>query len=332
MISVIMPTWNCADFLKTAIDSILVQSWSNREIIVVNDGSTDDTAAILAAYGGRIKVVNIEHSGGPSRPRNVGLDAARGDFVAFFDSDDVMMGNKLESAMAVFAAQPAADLVFTSFAGIDEDGAVFKSDWLAEYRSFRRDLARAPGDVAGLLAGDLAYGHLLRINFVGTSSVVCRREIFEKAGRFEESLPNSGDLDLWRRVAWHGFTLAFLDQIGHGYRVRSGSICSRGAQRVPHMIRAYERQYPYCRNEEQRRVVRRKIRQLRSGYGWHLRRSGDVLGAQREYRSSLQLGWSPLAAVGLLRTSVQAFFGLLSAGPSGSSTEPAATRERHVSK
>jgi len=305
LVTVVMPTWNCAAYLPASIEAILAQDWPDIELIVVDDGSTDDTAAVLARYGDRLRTITIPQSGGPSRPRNIAIEAARGDFVAFCDADDLMKPGKLRRAMELFAANPDMDLLSTSFRVTAEDGHEAHADFLADYVSFRRDLRPTADPKLGLIRGEQAYGHLLHINFIGTSSVVCRRGVFATAGGFAEELRNSNDIDMWRRIAWHGHVIGFLDEVWHTYQLRSSSICARGAECTPYLILAYERQLPYLRTDEERRWVRHELAHLHLGYASHLRHVGRADEAIRAYTKSLRLRLSAVALVGLVRARLQ---------------------------
>ena len=140
LISVIIPTWNAAGYLPETLDSVLAQTYEPIEVIVVDDGSTDDTAAVVARYGERIRYIAQANSGGPARPRNVAIAAALGDLIAMFDADDIMEKEKLEAAATAFAAYPAIDLLFTNFRAIDESGAPLVDDYLEPYTRFRDHL------------------------------------------------------------------------------------------------------------------------------------------------------------------------------------------------
>src|SRR5437867_450686 len=95
LVSVIIPCFEQGRFLSDAIDSVLAQTYRNTEIIVVNDGSTDNTSEVAGRYGDRVRYFDLPHSG-PSRPRNKGLCEARGEFVQFLDADDALLPTKLE--------------------------------------------------------------------------------------------------------------------------------------------------------------------------------------------------------------------------------------------
>ena len=125
-VSVIIATCNRAHYVREAVESILVQSLQDFELIVVDDGSTDGTAAVLAGYGERIRVIAAPNQG-PVRARNAGLAAATGEYVAFLDSDDLSDPERLSLQAAVLDTFPDVGLVYTECAGFDDHG------WTAEY-------------------------------------------------------------------------------------------------------------------------------------------------------------------------------------------------------
>lgn len=302
LISVIVPTWNAADFLPATLETIFSQTWPAVEIIVVDDGSTDGTADFLAGYGDRIKVVSLTNSGGPSRPRNFGVKNSKGKFVAFFDSDDLMEPDKLSCAMEVFAAHPEVDFVSSNFRSINVENEVLKDDYLAEYSVFRKDLKPTNQPGVGLMDGESAFRHLLRSNFVGTSSVVCRRDRLMAAGPFIEEMKNSDDVEMWRRLAHQGCTFAFVDRVLHSYRITPDGISARGAGRFPAMIMGLESHLPNCSRQEDRDYIQDQVRHLHFGRAWVLRRAGQYPEAIEAYRTGLNIGWNLGGFVGLIRT------------------------------
>jgi glycosyltransferase involved in cell wall biosynthesis len=112
LVSVVMPTYNDVPYLREAIDSVLSQTYPHFEFIIVNDGSTDTTGEILASYkDDRIKLITLEKNHGNANARNMGLDQAKGEFIAFFDSDDIMHRERLAAQSAFLAANPTIDFV-----------------------------------------------------------------------------------------------------------------------------------------------------------------------------------------------------------------------------
>lgn len=303
LISVVIPTWNAADYLPQTLDSVLAQTWDRVEILVVDDGSTDDTADVVARYGDRVRCLRQENWGGPSRPRNLAVEAARGELIAFFDADDLMEPDKLSVAAEAFGTSPEIDFVFSSFREIDEKGRVLKEDFLAGYTEFRRHLE--PGDPPRL-PGRTAYGLLLRANYVGTSSVVCRRELLDRVGSFDEEMLNADDIDMWRRMAWSGATFAFLDRVLHSYRKVPGGVTGRGAaHRLPAVLRGLRKQLDLDLTESERAGVTKRLHDFELQFAYGLCEAGRIDESRKLYLRLLRERFSWPGLKGWLRTWLQ---------------------------
>lgn len=181
MISVIIPTYNRAYLIREAIDSVLGQTNPNLELIVVDDGSTDETAEVLARYGERVRVIRQENRG-VSAARNAGIAAASGEWIAFLDSDDLWKPRKLEKQMAWLQAHPQVKICHT-----DEI-------WIRG--GVRVNSMKKHAKPAGWI-----FEECLPFCVVSPSSVVIHRSVFDVVGLFDETLPACEDYDLWLRVA-----------------------------------------------------------------------------------------------------------------------------------
>jgi glycosyltransferase involved in cell wall biosynthesis len=183
-VSVVIPAYNAAWCVRKAIDSVLAQDWRDRELIVVNDGSTDDTLAVLGSYGDAVRLVD-QRNGGMSNARNAGIRAARGEFVAFLDSDDWWLPGKLAPQVDLLLARP--DLGFCSCTARveDMDGRLLNLWECPRWQgSFLVHLFGSGADVPG-----------------SCSAVLARRELVLQAGAFDETLHGAEDPDLWIRLA-----------------------------------------------------------------------------------------------------------------------------------
>ncbi len=182
-ISVVIPAYNYAHFLPKAIDSVLEQTYRNYEIVVVDDGSTDNTAAVVAAYGNRVRYIYKKNAGLPAA-RNTGIKAARFEFVGFLDADDEWLPNRLQDAMDRFATLPEeyAIMACRSVLINAEGSGVHRKSLL-------------PEGVFEVGCGDI----LLKTRF-SPSSVIARRSAFESCGYFDESLRSSEDREMWIRI------------------------------------------------------------------------------------------------------------------------------------
>ncbi len=304
-VSVVIPVYNAGPLLRLTLDSVLAQTGVTVEVILIDDGSTDETPRIFREYGDRISAWTIPNSGGPSIPRNEGVARAEADLIAFFDADDIMLPGKLARAVAAMGQYPQAGLFCTEFEGIDAVGAVFRPRWLAEYRDFRRDLVPAPDTPAlGLLAAELSFRHLLRANFVGTSSVVCRREALAEVGLFNPAFKNSDDRDMWYRLARGGWDFLFLDEVCHSYRKAGGGVSARGGRRNKAIIESLSAQLDHVADPADRAFVRNRLRRLWLGYGYWLRKTGKRGPARAAYAQAWQLGPGWKSAAGWLRSSL----------------------------
>lgn len=193
-VSVIIPTCNRRNYVTEAIDSVLAQTYDDREIVVVDDGSTDDTQTVLAAYGDSIRSVYQEHAG-CAGARNRGVRESRGRWIAFLDSDDVWLPEKLAIQMTDLAKHPQAHAHVVN-AHMFRDDADEPVD-LFRFIGFDRHVECSPVFLRRPLDYQLRYG------FGWPQSVLVRRDILMQAGLFNERLRLWQDTDMYCRVAAH---------------------------------------------------------------------------------------------------------------------------------
>jgi len=205
-ISVIIPTYNYGRFLREAIDSALAQTYPPLEIIVIDDGSTDDTPQVLAAYGDRIRTIR-QNNEGVGAARNAGIAAARGEYIAFLDSDDIWMTQKLEREIALFEADPALGMVHCGAESFDHAGkkpSVLLSGmegWVApELLRLDREVITAPG-----------------------SGTLFPKRVAEEVGGFDPRLQPSEDWDFCYRVAVR-YRVGFVPEVLVQYRLHGDGI------------------------------------------------------------------------------------------------------------
>lgn len=193
LVSVIIPAYNCASFVGEAIESVQGQDYPRKEIIVVDDGSTDSTPAVLQSFGDTIRVLH-RPNGGAAAARNSGLRHAQGEYIAFLDGDDLWFPGKLALQVRHLQAHFRVGLVFTDWAVWPESGDPRPPD--------RRPRADGPpgGDIDPEHSGWL-YHRLLLNCVLFTSTVLIRRSIIQEVGEFDETLRNGQDYDYWLRVS-----------------------------------------------------------------------------------------------------------------------------------
>ncbi len=202
-VSVIMPAYNAGKYIEEAIRSVMAQTLTDWELLVLDDGSTDDTcalAAALAAEDPRIRLLPNERNMGVARTRNRGFDLCRGRYVALLDSDDVWLPEKLERQIALLE-KTGADFTYCSYAIMDEKGDRAKADYLVPEQ--------------------VSFESLLRENCIGCSAVLLRRECLREH-RFTPDFYHE-DYVLWLELTRAGFRGVGCTQVLARWRYIAGS-------------------------------------------------------------------------------------------------------------
>ncbi len=182
-VSAVIPTYNCSHLLPEAIESALGQSHKLREVIVVDDGSTDETEKCVRPFLSEIRYIRQENRG-LAGARNRGIQESQGEFVAFLDADDLWLNEKTAKQLRAFEASPSAALTFTDAYVLSPTGEAM------------------PNFTFGKAAGEgQVFSVLLHTQFMLPSTVMVRRVCFEDIGLFDEGLRCVEDLDLWLRIS-----------------------------------------------------------------------------------------------------------------------------------
>lgn len=186
-VSVIIPTYNRAELLRQAVESALAQTFNDLEVVITDDGSSDETAQVAASFGERVRCLLLPHSGLPAAARNAALQASQSEYVAFLDSDDTWFPEKVVRQVERLEQDPEAGIACSNalalFSGKEKPGAPYLH----------------PGQGAS----GWALADLLQDNFIITSTAVVRRSLLEQTGLFDEQpeLRALEDYDLWLRLA-----------------------------------------------------------------------------------------------------------------------------------
>ena len=228
-ISVVIPAYNAARFLPKTLAGIRAQTYPAHEIIIVDDGSRDNTREVVAGLGQGITYVHQENTG-VSAARNRGIAMATGDIVAFLDADDDWLPEKLERQIAIFQQYPRVGLVASDRSDIDADGQVlldslFKKQGL---ENMFKDLAGTP------LPG--ALGKLIKTNFLPTSSVTVRKSALDAVGLFNTGIRYGEDLELWARIAAK-YEVACVPQVLVLYRLHDSNATQHTEKLMLDMVR-----------------------------------------------------------------------------------------------
>jgi tetratricopeptide (TPR) repeat protein len=198
-VSVIIPTYNRSKLLQLAVESVLAQTYPAVEIIVVDDGSTDDTEAVMEQYAGRITYIKQDNQG-VAAARNAGIRVASGEYLNFLDDDDRFMPAKIERQVQILDSRSEIGLVHCRYYHIDEDG-----NRLSE---------------AGLLPEGKVLKELVCGCFVWSGAPLIRRQCLDQVGLFdEETWSTSEDWDMWLRIAQAGYPFACVQEPLGAYRI-----------------------------------------------------------------------------------------------------------------
>lgn len=206
-VSVVIPTYNRAEFLRSAIETVINQTFQDFEIIVVDDGSIDKTHEVVTGFDDeRIKYIRHEMSKGGSAARNTGIVKSDSKYIAFLDDDDEWVPEKLQMQVGILEdGSPKVGGVYTGHMVVDNNSGRILREWTPKRR----------GSI---------YNDMFARNWVSTaSSLLLRRNCFNKVGLFDESLPSFQDYDMWIRISKE-FDFEYINKPLVKYRVHGNKI------------------------------------------------------------------------------------------------------------
>jgi len=229
-ISVVIPTYNSADFITKTLETLYSQTYNNYEVIVSDDGSTDNTVAVVRSFflqnSSRKKALLINKHEGPGAARNKGIKSASGDWISFLDSDDLWNHNKLESVVGYIHKNDDIDLVCHSL--IVKDGS--KENLMDPSKYFNNKIN--------------PFLSMYRENCLYTSALTVKKSILYQAGLFDNRLPSAQDYDLWLRLGLiNKIKMGFIEDPLSIHIVREGSISSNVERRLKCMLEISRKYY-----------------------------------------------------------------------------------------
>ena len=287
-VSVVIATYNRSQLLVEAIDSVLNQTFHDFEIIVVDDGSTDDTAQRIASLTGPIRYFRLDHSGRPAVVRNHAISAAEGDVIAFLDDDDLWYSDKLHRQMELLDEFEIVGFVYTDIRFIDPHGSISEPILLPRQKE-----------------ANLVFDHLLSDCFIYPSTVAVRRHFLDTVGAFDERLAVVEDYDLWLRLAHAAQAgcvpepLALIRRTPAGISQQHEALCYHNATlALERALAAYPLSF------DQRRRGRMTLSKFHTHLGLLLLQRGELPSARRHFVQSLGLNpFQRRAWVALVRPS-----------------------------
>lgn len=253
LVSIVIPVHNSASWIRETLDNVLSQSYPCCEIIIVDDGSTDDTKQLIDAYYDvRVKYVYQENAG-PARARNYGIKKAKGEYIQFLDSDDFLNPEKIARQMEVFSESPECDVVYCDFAFTTAGTNV--------------GIENSPIANKDKYGTEKVFEALLDGNFIVIHSPLTRTEVIRSCGAFDESLSSDEDYDLWLKIAAKGHRFCFVPEVLAFYRKRSNSVSTNLLKQSNGTLQALNKARNYCATltDQEKENLRRN---LSREYGW----------------------------------------------------------------
>jgi glycosyltransferase involved in cell wall biosynthesis len=241
LISVIIPTYNRADYLAFTIQSVLSQTYTNIEIIVIDDGTPNNNNEVLCEKFDNIKYIKIENSGGPAKPRNIGILEAKGNYFAFVDDDDLWLPTKLEKQVAVLKNNPDFGLVHSCCEVIDENGIK------------KNEIIGRPGSL-DVKHGDVSMRMMGNWTLMMPTPLI-RKEVVDAVGFFNEQIPPAlEDVEFWIRCSF-ATKFYYIDEPLAQYRVHYSNISEEKSKYIvlPLFLKKVVKEQLYLRiiNKEQ---------------------------------------------------------------------------------
>ena len=280
-VSVIIPTYNYGRYLRECLESVFAQTLSDFEVIVVDDGSTDDTPSILETItDSRLRYVRIPNNSGIPFARNLGLKQSSGEYIAFLDADDRWRPSKLECELAVMRSEPSVGAVFSDFVRFDEGG--YLPNQFTFYPELGSIAARDSADGRGRVVLGDAFCELLRFGQFPTyvPATLIRREVIGDV-QFPLRLRMSQDLYFLMRV-FERSGVAFVPEVLSEVR-RHGTNISRNIAEKPFWDLKALMLLEEAVAGNHRHAVRQRIARVHAAIGHQSLNSGRVLLAARHY-------------------------------------------------
>jgi glycosyltransferase involved in cell wall biosynthesis len=309
LVSVIMAAWNGEPYIRAAMASVLAQSMSDLELIVVNDGSTDATARIVEALqtcDDRVRLINRANSGRPGVARNDGIAAARGRYLSFLDCDDLYDEARTALLLEGLDAHPHWVAAFHDLRLIESDGSDIPGSYLRDADFLRRAADDLTAVGAGWYASKPAFFVFQSLDYAAmhTQSVLIATDRVQKETLyFDPDLVICEDTDLWIRLGMAG-EIGYLDRVLSSYRQHSTSLTTDVEMRCGEMVKMHSLNYARIHDRASAAAAGRyrdKIARLAADLGYARYRKDDSRGARAAYALSLRWRWSRTSALGFAK-------------------------------
>jgi glycosyltransferase involved in cell wall biosynthesis len=293
-VSVIIPTYNCGRFLPATLESVFGQSFKDFEIIVIDDGSTDDTEKVVEPYRDHIIYLSGTNKGAAAA-RNIGLKIARGDLITFLDADDMWESEKLTAQVLLMDSHLEIRVSYTNFTFFGASSSITRTGFEERDGALLRYEREKIGELQYMLTSkSLLYDYLVVQAYPKPSMLMVRRHCFEKVGVFDESLSICEDTQMCLRLAKH-FNFGYVDRCLVKRRVRTDTLSSAADDRryaAVHiqMFENLERWIPLSKIE--RRAVNRALANYRLAAGYVDFSEYRLASSRKHLWSSVKVCWT----------------------------------------
>lgn len=304
LVSVIMPTYNRSKHIVDSVESVLAQSYKSLELIIVDDGSTDNTTEVLKPFLAekRVRLIYQENAGAASA-RNHGVGLSSGRYIAFIDSDDMWDPDKLALQMAVFQALPDVRLTCSDFSAVDIGGKPLEESHIKSYFSVFKDYGLEYEDVFQHMLNldpccmdqvywGNVYGTMLFGNLVLTSTVVCHRDVLVNVGLFDTRYETLEDYDLFLKIT-KKYNIAFLERPLVRYRYNENQLSGENyfGKLCVNLIDIFKKNVEAIEDEvflqENRVRIKRHMGLIEASQGYYYFSRDEGALASAIYRSSI---------------------------------------------
>ena len=273
LVSIITPVYNGERYLSEAIDSALAQTYQNFELLIVNDGSTDNSAAIIKPFINDSRVIYIEQkNAGVAAARNTAIKQASGKYIGFLDQDDLWLNTKLEVQVATLEQDANIALVHSRQDFIDSQGNKIDYDWVTGGAGF-------------------CFEDMFKKNRIAVLTVLIRKTIFDEMGLFNEHLSGTDDYDMWLRVTLK-YPIQYIDRALAFYRFHDSNISNNSFKMTVFELKTIDAillEHPEARNRVGKSTVKARLYGLHHQLGgWYAWRDQDFNQARKHYWLAIQ--------------------------------------------
>jgi glycosyltransferase involved in cell wall biosynthesis len=268
-VSILMPVYNGEQYLSEAIESALAQTYKNFELLVVNDGSTDNSVDVIRPFLKDSRVIYIQQkNAGVAAARNTAIKQATGKYLGFLDQDDIWLNNKLEVQVAALEQDENIALVYSNQDFIDAYSNKIDYDWIT-------------GGASGY-----CFGALFKKNWISVLTVLIRKTVIDEIGPFNEQLPGTDDYEIWLRVTLK-YPIRFIDQSLALYRFHDNNVSKNRFKMTVLFLKAINTilsEHPEALNIAGKQTVRARLHELHSQLGdWYSWYDQDFIQGRKHY-------------------------------------------------